>query len=170
VILKHVDVQHRYYIRSGSDFVPATHSQLEDMFGRRPRPKLAAKVRGDFRATQDAGWWIAFDVVNEGRGTAKQVYIEFLDRSEMSRDSFNKEWHVFSARDLKTGQRKIVFELAPTRAIHPGMAIEFDGLKLQFSEHFLPGKYVQLPCTLYCEGCAPVQTIIEGILQPIRNS
>jgi hypothetical protein len=40
VILNIPKVQNHYYVRSGSSFVIATHSQLEDMFGRRPRPLL----------------------------------------------------------------------------------------------------------------------------------
>src|SRR5262249_55156752 len=59
VLLKHDDIQHRYYIRSGSDFVIASHSQLEDMFGRRPQAKLAVKVWGDF-ALGGEQWQVDF--------------------------------------------------------------------------------------------------------------
>jgi hypothetical protein len=169
IALKIKEVQHHYYIRTGSDFVIASHSQLEDMFGRRPRPKLVAVARGDFPfAPPPPQWQIAFDVVNEGRGTAKQVCIEFSLLSGMSpKDGY--DWrHVGGTRDATTGHESLVFELVPLRVIHPGMAMHFSGLYLNRS-HFASGEYVRLVCTLYCEGCAPVRTSIEGSLQPIRD-
>jgi hypothetical protein len=36
VVLKLKDVQHHYSVRTGSDFIIATHAMLDDMFGRRP--------------------------------------------------------------------------------------------------------------------------------------
>jgi hypothetical protein len=163
----------RYIKRSGSQFLRMEHFEVADMFGRRPRPKLVPRVKGDFRIIQhtDPEWGIVFAIVNEGRGTAKQVYVEFSCQAGMSPINFNDNWHAyFSTPDSKTGQQKVAFELAPTtRVIHPGMEIQFDGLKVLRSEHFTSGKCVQLPCTLYCDGGAPVQTVIEGTLQPTRH-
>ena len=64
----------------------------------------------------------------------------------------------------ETGVQKITCELHPERVIHPGMAVRFDGLEL--SDPYTRGQYVQLDCTLYCEGTAPVPAIVEGTLQP----
>ena len=41
VLLNHKEIKNYYYIRSGEDFVVASHIQLEDMFGRRPKPVLS---------------------------------------------------------------------------------------------------------------------------------
>jgi hypothetical protein len=48
VALKLKHVQQHYYMCTGSDFIITTHPMLDDMFGRRPRPNLSVKVRGDF--------------------------------------------------------------------------------------------------------------------------
>ena len=45
VILKQQKLQNNYYVRSGNSFVVASHTQLEDMFGRRPHPKLELAYR-----------------------------------------------------------------------------------------------------------------------------
>jgi len=47
VILKLGDVQHHYYLRTASNFDIASHIYLEDMFGRRPQPKLIVRVENN---------------------------------------------------------------------------------------------------------------------------
>lgn len=169
VVLKIKDTQHHYYIRTGSDFLVATHSQLEDMFGRRPRPNLVAVVRADFAYDPPSSrWQIAFDVVNQGRGMAKEVYIESpLQLGTSSRGG--RDWRSLAGVcNATTGYGSIAFELISTRVIHPGMAVHFAGLYLH-QPNFASGEFVQLACTLYCEGCAPVRHSIQGSLQPIQD-
>jgi len=167
VLLKIKEVQYHYYMRTGSDFIIASHTQLEDMFGRRPRPSLVVMPRADdfgYDAVHSF-WPILLDVVNQGRGTAKQVCIEFPYRSGMGARHFH-DWRSIPGLRDATSHQSFAFELLPPRVIHPGMAIEFDGLYLQPSD-FVSGADIELPCTLYCEGCAPVHTSIKGKLQPI---
>jgi hypothetical protein len=38
VLLNNSETKNHYYIRSGDSFIIAPHAQLEDMFGRRPKP------------------------------------------------------------------------------------------------------------------------------------
>jgi hypothetical protein len=172
VALKISAVQHHYYIRTGSDFVIASHSQLEDMFGRRPRPNLVAMPRADdfgYDATS-LRWSIIVDVVNQGRGTAKQVCIEFPYQPGMEINPFTnwQNWQYIRGLRDATSHQSLAFDLPPPRVIHPGMAIQFDGLCLRYPHCDFPsGTDVKLPCTLYCEGCAPVHTSIKGKLQPI---
>ncbi|MBK9386569.1 MAG: ATP-binding protein [Planctomycetes bacterium] len=68
----------RYYKRSGSSSVPMEHFDLEDMFGRRPRPKLALEIEvvrgghssgGGGRPRHDIE--TIFAIANEGRGVAR---------------------------------------------------------------------------------------------------
>jgi len=161
-------VQHHYYMRTGSAFLVATHTQLDDMFGRRPRPDLVTKVRGDFvySCLGFARWQITFDVINQGRGTAKEVYIEFPCRPGMGSDESYSHWHrQLGSRDATTGQESWVFALKSERVIHPSMAIAFTGVHFKPPD-FVPGQWIQLDCTLYCEGCAPVKRLIQGRLQP----
>jgi len=165
VLLKVKEVQHHYYIRTGSDFIVATHSQLEDMFGRRPQPKLVAQVRSEFpHESAGSRWRISFDVVNEGRGTAKLVCIQFLSQPGMLPWDGGDWRHFGRTPDATTGQDSLTFELIPTMVIHPGMARRFSELYLDHS-YFSSGQSVELSCILYCEGCAPVRTTISGTLQ-----
>jgi hypothetical protein len=147
----------------------ASHTQLEDMFGRRPRPNLVVMPSADdFRYNAPYSRWdILLDVVNQGRGTAKQVCIEFPYQPGMGADIFDNWQGISGLRDA-TSPRSFAFELPPPRVIYPGMAIRFGGLHLRSSD-FLPGTDVELPCTLYCEGCAPVHTSIKGKLRPMAG-
>lgn len=64
----------RYYKRSGDSFYKMEHFDIEDMFGRRKKPKLSlyTKIRGKGVASQ-----IIIGITNEGRGTAKAPYLAF---------------------------------------------------------------------------------------------
>lgn len=77
VILKDKDVKNHYFIRSGEDFLAASHTQLEDMFGRRPKPKLALKIKPVFKGV--VGDSRRFDIIvaieNTGRGIAKFPFL-----------------------------------------------------------------------------------------------
>jgi hypothetical protein len=74
VILNITGIQNHYFVRSGSSFCTATHSQLEDMFGRRPRPILAV----DFElacALSEKQAWITVILENRGRGIARYPFL-----------------------------------------------------------------------------------------------
>lgn len=172
VALKIGKIQHNYYVRSGSSFSVATHAQLEDMFGRRPQPKLVVAVRDEFPYDRSyKSWQINFDVVNEGRGTAKRVCVEFPSRDGVSAAAGIDNWrNVGGTCDPETGKPTSLFELLPQRVIHPGMAIRFDSVVRVGPPEFRPGESVNLQCTLYCEGCAPVRVSFEGSLEPVRDN
>jgi hypothetical protein len=69
------EVQNHYYVRSGSSFTVATHSQLEDMFGRRPRPNLSLFIQCD-GLNPDGEIWLTVFLENTGRGIARYPYLE----------------------------------------------------------------------------------------------
>jgi hypothetical protein len=73
VVLNMQGVKDLYFVRSGSSFVCATHSQLEDMFGRRPRPRLnvALSIKNFDREIV-----LKVSVGNIGRGFAEHPYVE----------------------------------------------------------------------------------------------
>jgi len=74
VTLAHRDIQSHYYIRSGSSFVVATHTQLEDMFGRRPQPKLDLTTRIIQSSRNIGEVWnliVILGIENTGRGPAR---------------------------------------------------------------------------------------------------
>ncbi len=78
VILRDKDIGQHYYVRSGDSFVIAPHYQLEDMFGRRPRPQLALQASARVEVASKKGGTpasirIVFRVTaaNTGRGVAR---------------------------------------------------------------------------------------------------
>lgn len=64
----------QYYFRTSNSFIVASHVQLEDMFGRRPKPKLVlnTQVRG-----KGINVSIIIGIKNEGRGSATAPYLAF---------------------------------------------------------------------------------------------
>lgn len=64
----------RYYKRSGDSFYRLEHFDLEDMFGRRPKPALecSAKVHGYGLEVQ-----VIIGIRNSGKGPAKAPFIAF---------------------------------------------------------------------------------------------
>jgi hypothetical protein len=64
----------RYYKRSGDSFYRMEHFDLEDMFGRRKKPKLVLTSRIDLRNLDTS---IFIGIENVGRGTAKAPYLAF---------------------------------------------------------------------------------------------
>lgn len=74
----------RYYKRSGDSFYPLEHFDLEDMFGRRPKPKLeiATHVLPAGGVSGSGTVQVFFDVLlgirNVGRGIARFPFLKLL--------------------------------------------------------------------------------------------
>ena len=64
----------RYYKRSGDSFYRLEHFDLEDMFGRRPKPDLMlhTRIKGSGLNVQ-----VVLGIRNNGRGSAKAPYLAF---------------------------------------------------------------------------------------------
>jgi hypothetical protein len=71
------EVKNHYYIRTGDSFVVASHVQLEDMFGRRPKPRLELTTRpkshGSSGTRRDI--WVIIGIKNTGRGIARFPFL-----------------------------------------------------------------------------------------------
>lgn len=72
VLLSLPKVKDHYFIRAGSSFSIASHAQLEDMFGRRPQPRLKLSCEA-LRSNGDSVGCIVY-LENEGRGIARFPY------------------------------------------------------------------------------------------------
>jgi hypothetical protein len=172
VVLKLKDVQHHYYVRTGSDFIIATHPMLDDMFGRRPRPNLGVKVRRDFPYVSTLSQWsITFDVVNSGRAAAKDVSIRFVHQPWMKAEHGSSWIPIDGSYDAVTGQQNILLRLQAPSVIYPDMAMRFNNLAISSSsDEYTFGQFMQLLATIYCEGNAPTHISIEGTLEPRRST
>jgi hypothetical protein len=79
VILNNSEIKNHYYIRTGESFAVAPHVLLEDMFGRRPHPKIGLFTKIHIRKRSNnpvARATILVGIVNNGRGPAKSPYME----------------------------------------------------------------------------------------------
>jgi hypothetical protein len=67
--------EHRYFKRSGDSFYRMEHFDLEDMFGRRQKPKLSIRVVRRIEDLEGRGQVerLDIDVSNEGRAVAKHA-------------------------------------------------------------------------------------------------
>ena len=81
VILNDKDIKSRYYIRSGNRFDVASHTMLEDMFGRRPKPELTLRIKlvrlGKSSTKKGLSHYvrILLAIENTGRGSAKAPFL-----------------------------------------------------------------------------------------------
>lgn len=91
VILNDTEVKNHYYVRSGESFVVATHTQLEDMFGRRPKPLLSLKTGIEVNSTSGTApntkysVYVVLGIRNEGRGPAKAPFLAACRSKEFRR-------------------------------------------------------------------------------------
>jgi Putative DNA-binding domain len=78
----------RYFKRSGDSFYQMEHFDLEDMFGRRKKPKLqvtATVTPNPMPSNQGRIFRILVSLLNNGRGMAKGPYLELI---------FSSNWKV----------------------------------------------------------------------------
>jgi hypothetical protein len=78
----------RYYKRSGSRFVVLEHFDLEDIFGRRPRPKLQIVHRllptgtmGGGAGVRESQGKVIVSLENVGKGVARAPYVAIVRKS-----------------------------------------------------------------------------------------
>lgn len=72
-------IKDKYYMRSADSFFVAGHTQLEDMFGRRPRPTLSLSInclKNTTYSDKKMGVDIYIGIQNKGRGSAIAPYLE----------------------------------------------------------------------------------------------
>ena len=103
-VILNIKEQYRYYIRVGSDFVPAPHGILAGMFGRRPQPHLLCNhwsdgniVVGDTLQSN-----LSMTLRNKGLGIATGPYLQLTIWSKPGR---NCSIRVDNAEDEADWQR-----------------------------------------------------------------
>lgn len=127
-----------YYIRAGSDFVPAPHQVLAGMFGRRPQPNVYAMFTVNPAADQNGRIILQYDIVvtNGGPGIASDVFctamvIEaFGEETQLSWELLdNENWtgHFVFGRQISIMSRP-EFRLPPKAFLTPlRLRIEVQG-------------------------------------------
>jgi hypothetical protein len=168
VILDLPQVKDHYFRRSGSSFSRASHSQLEDMFGRRPRPVLDLKLLRDLKCSNDELVIVA-SLENKGRGIARYPYISLrvhgpFGISVWGVDGNGKIGLPAIEKGDKVGSiydryhASMSFGSSDGFAIHPGMVHAVTKIML-FSDWKSSGssRDLKIDYTIAAEGC-PMQT------------
>jgi hypothetical protein len=119
----------RYYKRSGDSFYRMEHFDLEDMFGRRKKPKLNLTTR---IAGGSASTTIILGIENTGRGTAKAPYLAFDGTAPFAPRMFGLDGNGNDGLPkLHFGQRlKYRYGASGNVVIHPGTIHEVAALDL----------------------------------------
>jgi hypothetical protein len=134
------NIDRSYYLRTGEGFQKAEHFQLEDLFGRRPRPKLKLvfKRLGKWDSSNSC-YTTRLALVNEGRGPAKSVCVcvrldnrqqlsVFPSYSAIEYDCYAKL--INATNDTFEENGKVGIWLAEHQIIYPQMQFPVTGLRL----------------------------------------
>ena len=150
VLLRDREIQGHYYIRCASSFMKASHSQLEDMFGRRPRPKLVlelVRLTKDFKGNPGTVNAV-FKLRNNGRGLAKRPFVI----AKLS-EGFKGYGGRFQVRNSNVFEEngQVGVSMIDDEVIHPGVDLEIVGLSFN-KVNFAPGQLIKLDCMVSAEG------------------
>jgi hypothetical protein len=136
VILKYDGLQGHYFLRSGSVFIEATHTQLEDMFGRRPKPVLEFSMRLH-RAGHGGGkqhFYLVLGILNKGRGSARAPYlaVNVSEPYRMSEYGIDGNRHFGLNPLLRShGIDEARFGSISNIVIHPGVTLDVSAIDLK---------------------------------------
>lgn len=124
----------RYYKRSGDSFYRMEHYDLEDMFGRRKKPRLNLTTR---LAGRGASTTIILGIENTGRGTAKAPYLAFNVTAPFTPRMFGLDGNGNDGlQRLHFGQQlKYRYGASGNVVIHPGTIHEVTSVDLGMNPH-----------------------------------
>ena len=137
------EIKNHYFFRSGNTFNIASHTMLEDMFGRRPRPNLKLDIRAEPRSL--GGIIKRFDLIlaieNNGRGSAKSPFlsVKVNDPYKISEYGIDGNGHFglsklfssYSAEEQRYGSTE-------SFVIHPGIIFDITVIKVEIDIQKLP--------------------------------
>lgn len=133
----------RYHKRSGSSFYKMEHFDLEDMFGRRRRPRLQLELsmvkRGFSRSSSRLEYphSIVVSLRNEGRGSAQNVFVRLSVNAPFFISSSGPEADGRGglSRSATVSEREQILRAEPRDVVHPGMRQGIVAIAVAFDEH-----------------------------------
>jgi hypothetical protein len=152
VVLNHREVKNHYYVRSGDSFVVAPHTQLEDMFGRRPRPVLSLSKRflaGRHPIFKDlvGDITVVLGIQNTGRGSARAPILAMtvLEPYKIHENGIDGNGH-FGLPELTTALdvRELRFGSIADIVIHSGIVHDVAKVIVQITND-MEDKKVKVP-------------------------
>ena len=162
----------RYYKRSGDSFYRMEHFDIEDMFGRRKKPKLALCTEVKGGGGSGSGPYRQIDchlfvgLENTGRGLAKHVAVEInLNapyRLDEIRRHIGENYGFWILRRIGSNARLI--SLGSDVAIHPKSSLRIALIPFKVMESGLPPQDVIIDATIMAEDMHIIENkiIIKG--------
>jgi len=132
----------RHYKRSGDSFYPMEHFDIEDMFGRRKKPKLSLFTVLKGIVHSSTAEWVMFeaqvtvDIKNVGRGIARYIYLALSVNPPWVISEYGLDSDIrmgLTSRRGPTGQFVRYFGNA-NFVIHPNSILEITEIKRKFRE------------------------------------
>jgi hypothetical protein len=143
VILNQQDVKDNHYIRSGESFVIASHTQLEDLFGRRPKPQLILSIRviPTYSLPKKDFFVMLLGIENIGRGTARSHYLSIKVNPPYHINKYGVDGNMnFGLLPFKKTVHPESEKYGATsdRVIHPGIVHDVTAIKLEIDKDSQP--------------------------------
>jgi hypothetical protein len=164
VMLNQDGIKNHYYVRSGDSFVIASHTMLEDMFGRRPKPNLVfnCKIVRRGGGGRQRTFAVILGIANKGRGTAKSPFlaVDVLEPYEISFYELDGNTNpglpiLTSSGSTKSRQ----YGSSQTIVIHPGIVIDVTLIDIKIDmENYLNTPKLVINYKLAAEGI----NLVEG--------
>jgi hypothetical protein len=141
----------RYYKRSGDSFYRMEHFDLEDMFGRRKRPKLKLIPTIIGRGTNTL---VILSLRNDGRATAKAPYLAF----DVNRPYIFNQYGIDG--NMNHGMKRLKhtgadlqyrFGEDSTFVIHPGISLDVTSIHLGLVAENPPDRDLEISYLLAAE-------------------
>jgi hypothetical protein len=157
----------RHYKRSGASFYPMEHYDIEDMFGRRKKPKLAlgteikrAGIAGSAPNRQFDGH-LFIGIENSGRGLARNIAIEIALNEPYHLGSI---WHFTAERSGFTELRRLgsnapLISLGADKVIHAKSSLRVAICRFKVSEASGPPQDIVINAEIMAEDMPNVKDI-----------
>jgi hypothetical protein len=150
--------EQRYFKRSGDSFYQMEHFDLEDMFGRRQKPRLEIVLEPC--KTENGIEEFRILVLNQGRAVARHAgFLMTLQNVELKDISLGFENH----SGINAGRSVVGWDNL-TGVIHPnGIRVNLGTIKVS---RLKPSEVIRVDVTLYCEGTTIVKRTLEVSASP----
>jgi hypothetical protein len=140
----------RYYKRSGDSFYKMEHFDIEDMLGRRQKPKLSVITYLNPVEDDDSQQELQFHILNEGRALAKHV--GFLVQFENLVITLVSGAYMYDATKLNHG-RPVVSYNNDINVVHPnGIPSHVGNVRVRRVD---PTKGAFAKISYYCADASP---------------
>ena len=150
--------EQRYFKRSGDSFYQMEHFDLEDMFGRRQKPRLDILL--ELSKTENGIEEFRILVLNKGRAVARHAgFLMTLQNAELKGVSSGLENH----SGINAGRSVVGWDNL-TGVIHPnGIRVNLGTINVS---RLNPSEVIRADVTLDCEGTTIVKRLFEVSVAP----